>query len=155
MPIVYGMNHASAPLPVREKVAFPERELKDAMTRLRQADGVEEAFILSTCNRTEIIVHMRHGTGAGALSGFLARERPVSGEELERHCYLYREREAVRHVFRTAASLDSMVVGEAQILGQVKEAYASRIGSARWGRSSMPCCGGRSRSRSGCAPRPA
>jgi len=131
MPIVYGMNHASAPLPVREKVAFPEQELKDAVARLRQADGVEEAFILSTCNRTEIIVHMRHDTGAGALSGFLARERPVSGEELERHCYLYTEREAVRHVFRTAASLDSMVVGEAQILGQVKEAYAlaSQVGS--------------------------
>ncbi len=131
MPIVYGMNHASAPLPVREKVAFPEQELKDAMRRLRQADGVEEAFILSTCNRTEIIVHMRQDTGPGALARFLASERQVSGEELERHCYLYTEREAVRHVFRTAASLDSMVVGEAQILGQVKEAYAlaDRVGS--------------------------
>ena len=124
MPVVYGMNHASAPLPVREKVAFPEPELKDAMARLRQAEGVEEAFILSTCNRTEIIVHMRPDLAPDALAGFLARERPVSGEELERHCYLYTEREAVRHVFRTAASLDSLVVGEAQILGQVKEAYA-------------------------------
>jgi glutamyl-tRNA reductase len=124
MPVVYGMNHASAPLPVREKVAFPEPELKDAMARLRRSEGVEEAFILSTCNRTEIIVHMRPEQAPAALAGFLTRERPVSGEELERHCYLYTEREAVRHVFRTAASLDSMVVGEAQILGQVKEAYA-------------------------------
>ncbi len=131
MPIVYGMNHASAPLPMREKVAFPEQGLKEAMARLLQAEGVEEAFILSTCNRTEIIVHMRQGQGPDALAGFLTRERPVTGEELERHCYLYTEREAVRHVFRTAASLDSMVVGEAQILGQVKEAYAlaGQVGS--------------------------
>ena len=131
MPIVYGMNHTSAPLPMREKVAFPELELKDALARLKSTDGVEEALILSTCNRTEIIVHMPQDKSPDALAGFLARERPVSGEELERHCYLYTEREAVRHVFRTAASLDSMVVGEAQILGQVKEAYAlaGQVGS--------------------------
>ncbi len=131
MPIVYGMNHASAPLPVREKVAFPEHELKGAMARLKDTDGVEEALILSTCNRTEIIVHMGPEQALGALAGFLLRERPVSGEELERHCYLYTETEAVRHVFRTTASLDSMVVGEAQILGQVKEAYvlAGQVGS--------------------------
>src|SRR5437867_11588490 len=131
MPVVYGMNHVSAPLPVREKVAFSEPELKDAMIRLKSTGGIEEAVILSTCNRTEIIVQMRADTAPGALAGFLLRERPVSGEELERHCYLYTETEAVRHVFRTAASLDSMVVGEAQILGQVKEAYAlaDRIGS--------------------------
>lgn len=124
MPIVYGMNHASAPLAVREKVAFPEPDLKDALARLKGTEGVEEALILSTCNRTEIIVHMPTDKAPHALAGFLARERSVSGEELERHCYLLTEKEAVQHVFRTAASLDSMVVGEAQILGQVKEAYA-------------------------------
>src|SRR5262245_5286029 len=124
MPVVYGMNHSSAPLPVREKVAFPPQELRDAMARLKGADGVAEALILSTCNRTDLIVQMSPEKAPGVLTAFLKRERPVSGEELERHCYLYVEREAVRHVFRTAASLDSMVVGEAQILGQVKEAYA-------------------------------
>src|SRR3989454_1092408 len=131
MPIVYGMNHASAPLPVREKVAFPAQDLKDAMTRLKGTDGVEEAVILSTCNRTEIIVEMRPGRAPAVLGTFLLRERPVNGEELERHCYLHIDREAVRHVFRTAASLDSMVVGEAQILRQVKDAYAlaAQIGS--------------------------
>src|SRR3989454_576380 len=131
MPIVYGMNHASAPLPVREKVAFPAQDLKDAMTRLKGTDGVEEAVILSTCNRTEIIVEMRPGRAPAVLGTFLLRERPVNGEELERHCYLHIDREAVRHVFRTTASLDSMVVGEAQILRQVKDAYAlaAQIGS--------------------------
>jgi len=131
MPIVYGMNHSSAPLPVREKVAFPAQDIKDALARLKSTDGVEEALILSTCNRTEIIVQMRPEQAPGILGAFLLRERPVSGEELERHCYLHVDREAVRHVFRTAASLDSMVVGEAQILGQVKEAYAlaGQIGS--------------------------
>jgi glutamyl-tRNA reductase len=124
MPIVYGMNHSSAPLPVREKVAFPPQALLDAMARLKCADGVAEALILSTCNRTDLIVQMSPEKAAGVLTAFLMRERPVSGEELERHCYLHVEREAVRHVFRTAASLDSMVVGEPQILGQVKEAYA-------------------------------
>src|SRR5213594_3802939 len=124
MPIVYGMNHASAPLPVREKVAFPVEGLKEALARLKGTDGVEESVILSTCNRTEIIVQMDPGQAPAMLAAFLLRERPVSGEELERHCYLYIDREAVRHVFRTAASLDSMVVGEAQILGQVKDAYA-------------------------------
>src|SRR5213594_701389 len=124
MPIVYGMNHSSAPLPVREKVAFPPQVLREAMTRLKGADGVAEALILSTCNRTDLIVQMSPDKAAGVLTASLMRERPVSGEELERHCYLHVEREAVRHVFRTAASLDSMVVGEAQILGQVKEAYA-------------------------------
>src|SRR2546426_5643052 len=124
MPIVYGMNHASAPLPVREKVVFPVQGLKEALARLNGTDGVEESVILSTCNRTEIIVQMDPGQAPAMLAAFLLRERPVSGEELERHCYLYIDREAVRHVFRTAASLDSMVVGEAQILGQVKDAYA-------------------------------
>src|SRR5213594_2574341 len=131
MPIVYGMNHASAPLPVRERVAFPVEGLKEALARLKGTDGVEESVILSTCNRTEIIVQMDPGQAPAMLAAFLLRERPVSGEELERHCYLYIDREAVRHVFRTAASLDSMVVGEAQILGQVKDAYAlaGQIGS--------------------------
>src|SRR2546422_11659079 len=123
MPIVYGMHHSSAPLPVREKGAFPAEELKDALARLKSTDGVEEALILSTCNRTEVIVQMRPEQAPGVLSAFLLRERPVSGEELERHCYLYIDREAVGHGFLTAPSLYSLVVGQAQILGQVEEDY--------------------------------
>ena len=131
MPVVYGMNHASAPQTVRERVAFAEPDIPEAVARLRRIAGVEEALILSTCNRTELTVCMKSDQASTTLAGFLARERPITEEELVRHCYLYSVDEAVRHVFRTAASLDSMVVGEAQILGQVKKAYAlaGRAGS--------------------------
>ncbi len=124
--VVYGMNHVSAPLDVREKVTFPPEDLVGAVTRLVQAGPVNEGLILSTCNRTELLVNAPAAGEAGeALKRFLAGERRVSGDELERHCYLHAERDAVRHVFRVASSLDSMIVGEAQILGQVKEAYAA------------------------------
>ncbi|HXH27687.1 MAG TPA: glutamyl-tRNA reductase, partial [Candidatus Polarisedimenticolia bacterium] len=124
MPILLlGLNHVSAPLEVRERVAFPPEDLPGAVDRLVRTDAVEEALILSTCNRTEILVHARAGEAAPRLRSFLIGERRIAEEELERHCYLHADREAVRHVFRVASSLDSMVLGEAQILGQVKEAY--------------------------------
>ena len=125
MPIVFGMNHRSAPLAVRERVAFPEQEIEAAVARLRGVTGVEEALLLSTCNRTELIVSARDVDAGGILAGFLQGERPVTMDEVERHCYMHRDHEAVRHVFRLTSSLDSMVIGEAQILGQVKEAYAA------------------------------
>jgi glutamyl-tRNA reductase len=130
MPIVFGMNHRSAPLAVRERVAFPEAAIGDAVARLRGVTGVEEALLLSTCNRTELIVTTQVADAGAILAGFLRAERPVTAEELERHCYVHRGHEAVRHVFRTTSSLDSMVIGEAQILGQVKDAYATaaRVG---------------------------
>jgi len=128
MPIlVYGMNHRSAPLPIRERVALPPEELVPAMGRLVAFDGVEEGLILSTCNRTEVLVNARAPRAAESLRRFLAGERRVTEDELERYCYLHADRDAVRHVFRVASSLDSMVVGEAQILGQVKEAYAAAV----------------------------
>jgi len=86
MPVVYGMNHASAPLTVRERVAFPEPVIRDAVVRLRRTAGVEEALILSTCNRTELIVSMQPDEAPGTLARFLASERPISRDELERHC---------------------------------------------------------------------
>ena len=128
MPIVvYGMNHQSAPLDVRERVAFPEDRLEQAVARLLRVAPVKECLILSTCNRTEIVAHADGGEAHEAIRRFLVGERGVSEEDLERHCYLHADREAVRHVFRVASSLDSMVVGEAQILGQVKEAYAVAV----------------------------
>ncbi|HXU12096.1 MAG TPA: glutamyl-tRNA reductase, partial [Candidatus Binatia bacterium] len=131
MPVVFGMNHRSAPLAVRERVAFPGEEVGAAAARLRGLTGVEEAVLLSTCNRTELIVTASAADAGAILARFLERERPIGLDELERHCYMHRGPEAVRHVFRLTSSLDSMVVGEAQILGQVKEAYAAagRAGS--------------------------
>ncbi len=128
MPIyIYGMNHASAPLEVRERVAFPETALDEAVGRLVHAAPVKEGLILSTCNRTEILVHAPDAGAPEAVRRFLVEERRVTGELLERHCYLHRDEDAVRHVFRVASSLDSMVLGEAQILGQVKDAYAAAL----------------------------
>jgi glutamyl-tRNA reductase len=124
--VIYGMNHASAPLEVREKATFPPDDLDGAVRRLLRTGPVTEGLILSTCNRTELLVTAPVAGEAGeALRRFLTGERRVTGEELERHCYLHAEGNAVRHVFRVASSLDSMIVGEAQILGQVKEAYAA------------------------------
>jgi len=125
MPILlYGMNHLSAPLKVRERVAFPPEALGGAVERLLGCEPIREGLILSTCNRTEILVHVEHLDAGEALRQFLQNERDIQDEDLERHCYLHADGEAVRHIFRVASSLDSMVLGEAQILGQVKEAYA-------------------------------
>lgn len=123
--LVYGMSHASAPLAVREKAAFLPAETAPAIGRLAGRAGVEEALILSTCNRTELLVNADAGAAEGTLKEFLASERRVTRQELEAHCYLRAGPDAVRHVFRTASALDSLVVGEAQILGQIKDAYAA------------------------------
>jgi glutamyl-tRNA reductase len=134
MPILLlGMNHLSAPVDVRERVAFPPEDLPGAVDRLLRTEAVDEGLILSTCNRTEILIHARAGEAAPRLRSFLIGERRIQEEELVRHCYLHADRDAVRHVFRVAASLDSMVLGEAQILGQVKEAYltAQQAGSLK------------------------
>ncbi|MGH2670014.1 MAG: glutamyl-tRNA reductase, partial [bacterium] len=126
MPIlVYGMNHESAPIDVREKTAFPPEDLGAAVTRLVRSGRADEGVIVSTCNRTEIVAAARGDAAAEGLREFLSQERGVSREDLERHCYAHSGSPAVRHVFRVASSLDSMIVGEAQILGQVKEAYAA------------------------------
>lgn len=120
--LLAGVNHKSAPLDVREHLAIPETHLPAALQRLAKQPGIEEALIVSTCNRIEFIVRAANGTAD--LLAYLAGFYRLPGSELRNYFYEYRDKEAVRHVFRVAASLDSMVVGEPQILGQVKEAYA-------------------------------
>jgi glutamyl-tRNA reductase len=116
-----GVNHNSAPLEVREQLAVSEARLPDAVRKLVQQPGVDEGMVLSTCNRVEVLTSTRPGAD---LRGFFSSYFGVSTDALRSHLYEFEEREAVRHVFRVASSLDSMVVGEPQILGQVKEAYA-------------------------------
>lgn len=116
-----GVNHNSAPLEVRERLAVPESQLPDAVQQLIKEPGVDEGMVLSTCNRVEVLTSSNHGAD---LRGFLRSYFGVSAEAIHTHIYEFQEREVVRHVFRVASSLDSMVVGEPQILGQVKEAYA-------------------------------
>jgi glutamyl-tRNA reductase len=127
-----GVNHTTAPVEVRERLAIPESRLPEACRKLADRPEIEEGMIISTCNRVEVIASTKNGTAAD-LRGFLHEYFQLSPEELERHLYEYREQDAVRHVFRVASSLDSMVVGEPQILGQVKEAYATAraVGSVR------------------------
>jgi len=126
-----GVNHNSAPVEMRERLAIPESSLPDACRDLAAHPGIEEGMVISTCNRVEFVTHTTNG--AANLRGFLREHFRVQTGELEPHLYEYREEDAVRHVFRVASSLDSMVVGEAQILGQVKEAYATAraVGAVR------------------------
>lgn len=117
-----GVNHKTAPIALREQVAIRRDDLPETVRALAATPGVTECMIVSTCNRVEILAAVE-GSDA-ELSGFLANHFGLDRAHLEPHLYRYRDREAVSHLFRMAASLDSMVVGEPQILGQVKEAYA-------------------------------
>jgi glutamyl-tRNA reductase len=115
---VLGLNHLSAPLEVREKVAFPADTQADALARLAAQPGVAEAVLVSTCNRTEIYFRADDAVVARA---WLQSEAAKAGLDLAPHLYLHSDEAAIRHAFRVAAGLDSMVLGEPQILGQVKQ----------------------------------
>jgi glutamyl-tRNA reductase len=117
-----GVNHRTAPVEVRERFAVPEKQLPEALQSLVNYPGISEGLIVSTCNRVEILAGMRNGNCD--LRGFLAQYFQIDPKQVESHLYEYREKEAIKHLFRVTSSLDSMVVGEPQILGQVKEAYA-------------------------------
>jgi glutamyl-tRNA reductase len=117
-----GVNHRSAPLEVREKLAISESHLPDAVQKLAAYPGVNEAMIVSTCNRVELLT--RSMNGGVNLREFMRGYWQADPAQLDRHLYEFKDREAIRHLFRVTSSLDSMVVGEPQILGQVKEAYA-------------------------------
>ncbi len=120
-----GLNHRTAPVSVRERLAFPEAQLAAALHDLSSTPGVSEALILSTCNRVEVMVAADDDSDATtAVTAFLCRIRELDKSWLEPHLYSLEGQDAIRHLFRVAASLDSMVVGEPQILGQLKAAYA-------------------------------
>src|SRR5215210_7459254 len=115
---VLGLNHVSAPLDVREKVAFPADRQAQALADLAAQPGVAEAVLVSTCNRTEIYFR---ADNAAAARAWLESEASKAGMNVSAHLYLHSNEAAVRHAFRVAAGLDSMVLGEPQILGQVKQ----------------------------------
>ena len=126
MIVVVGLNHETAPVAVREALAFPKDHLDEALARLRAEAGLGEAMILSTCNRVEVYARTAGASSpADAIAEFIARFHDKAAGEVEPHLYRLEGEAAVRHAFRVAASLDSMVLGEPQILGQVKEAYES------------------------------
>ena len=117
---VLGLNHKTAPVALREKIAFSEERLPTALRTLRQEAGVAEVVILSTCNRTEVYWA---GSASGAeLSRWLERHHG-DNLDLAPSLYVHQEQRAIEHAFSVASGLDSMVLGEAQILGQLKDAY--------------------------------
>src|SRR5579872_4861836 len=118
-----GVNHNTAPVEVREKLAVPESRLPEAMKRLAAHPGVEEGVIFSTCNRVELLTQTTNGSAD--LRSFLGDYFQMDSTEFAPHLYEHAGRDAIRHLFRVASSLDSMIVGEPQILGQVKDAYAT------------------------------
>lgn len=129
--LITGLNHSSAPVDVRERVTVSDDALPSALRELALEPGVEEAMIVSTCNRVELIVSYK--AHRPNLAEFFAKRSPSCVADLPARLYHHHDSEAVRHLFRVAASLDSMVVGEPQILGQVKNAYsiAKASGTAR------------------------
>jgi glutamyl-tRNA reductase len=131
--VLIGVNHTTAPIEVRERLSIPAGRLADAIRTLAHQPGMREALIVSTCNRVEFVTVQDQIDGGEnpALLRFLHEYFAVPAATVEPHLYEFREREAVRHLFRVASSLDSMVVGEPQILGQVKESYsvARKVGA--------------------------
>ena len=127
--IALGFNHQTAPVGLRERVSFQPEEVGAAIERLRerfaapQAGGLSEAAIVSTCNRTEIYCAVDEAELAGpTLARFVAEEKGLGEADIARASYTLPEGDAVRHAFRVASGLDSMVLGEPQILGQMKQA---------------------------------
>ncbi|HEX5849122.1 MAG TPA: glutamyl-tRNA reductase, partial [Rubrobacter sp.] len=120
---VAGMSHRSAPVEVRERVAFAPCAGRKFLRRLKDEGVVAEAVLLSTCNRTEVYAVVADEGARGPLLDLLAQDRGVGRSSLERDTYWLTDAEAVHHLYRVASSLDSMIVGEGQILGQVREAY--------------------------------
>jgi glutamyl-tRNA reductase len=127
--LLTGLNHKTAPVDLRERLNIPAEELPSVTEQVLELPGVQEAMILSTCNRVEILIaHRAPKDQEGVepdVADFLEQRFGLADSDLRAHLYHFREMEAVRHMFRVACSLDSLVLGEPQILGQVKAAYNS------------------------------
>ncbi|MEZ4241449.1 MAG: glutamyl-tRNA reductase [Myxococcota bacterium] len=133
--LAVGMSHHSAPVEIRERLAFDENGVRSTLTRLVHDQIAEEAFLISTCNRVELYAVPR---SVEALQEFFGAYRGPAGERIDPYLYWYRGKEAVRHLFKVASSLDSLVVGEPQILGQVKDAVRLAEETSTLGRVLYP-----------------
>jgi glutamyl-tRNA reductase len=119
-----GINHRTAPVEVREKLAFRAEDIPAALVEMRTR-GAKEALILSTCNRVELVAALAEDDSTETLLETILTGRDgITFDAIRPHCYFFEQSEVIRHLFRVASSLDSMIVGEPQILGQLKEAYA-------------------------------
>lgn len=135
--ILVGLNHKTAPVEVRERLAFSDEACAENLRALVDGEVVREGLIVSTCNRVEILASAARPNGEDAverLSEFLSAVRSVPVELFSGHLYTHADEAAVRHIFRVASSLDSMVVGEPQVLGQVRHAYSLAVEAGTAGR---------------------
>jgi len=121
--VAIGVSHHTAPVEVRERLAISPGLVPGLLDDLRQDRVGREAVLISTCNRVELYAVPTEGTGPEDVARWLVERQGLGSRRIEQHLYRYQQRDALRHLFRVASSLDSMVVGEPQILGQVKEAY--------------------------------
>lgn len=132
--VVLGLSHKAAPVALRERVAVPQARLAEALSALRAAGGFAEAAIVSTCNRVELYAAADDEARARKdLLFFLCDYHEVPESEVSPHVYFHAGREAVRHLFRVASSLESLVVGETQVISQVKEAYLAASAAGAMG----------------------
>ncbi len=120
--LAIGVNHKTAPVEIREKVSFALDRVPDALTELTQQQGVSEAVILSTCNRTEIYCGLADQDGQRVIEWFI-HYHDLESSQIVPYLYTYPDQRAVEHVLQVASGLDSMILGEPQILGQLKSAY--------------------------------
>ncbi|MBS3757600.1 MAG: glutamyl-tRNA reductase [Desulfobacterales bacterium] len=126
--ILIGVNHRTAPVELREKLGFTAEETESLLTTLRKLSFIQEVLLVSTCNRVEVLITTdQPKTAREMLSSYIAEWKSIPASKLESAVYVYSGNDAIRHVFRVTASLDSMMLGEPQILGQVKAAYRSAV----------------------------
>jgi glutamyl-tRNA reductase len=123
--ILVGINHRTAPVDVRERLSVSDAQLGETMHALQAIDGVQGAAVLSTCNRVEAIVSSRDEDVIEQIVNWLASRGDTTRAELEKHLYILRHGDVVKHLFRVAAGLDSMIVGEPQIGGQVRKTFTT------------------------------
>jgi len=122
--VVVGLSHHTAPVEIRERLAFAPTAMEKPLRQMLELPAIAEALIVSTCNRVELYAATKDpDTATATLRRFLAEYHAVPLEEIEQHLYDYQGEAVIRHLFRVASSLDSMIIGEPQILGQIKTAY--------------------------------
>ncbi len=127
--ILIGANHKTAPVELREKLSFSLDEIIAGLELLKQDKNIKECLIFSTCNRTEVLYIPETGDQVDKIIDFISNHKNIDISEFKNSLYVYMEEEAILHLFKVASSLDSMVVGEPQILGQIKQAYRMAVGN--------------------------
>jgi glutamyl-tRNA reductase len=126
--VLVGLNHRTAKVDVRQQASFSSEQLREGLQRLSACPGIQESMIVSTCNRVEVISRVDPQTGGiPSIENFLSESSGIELSQLQPVLYRYMDEQAVRHVFRVASSLDSMILGEPQILGQMKTCYGSAV----------------------------